>query len=257
MIETLKYAYKTRRAWWFTATARTRDRFSRTALGSLWLGVSNLLSIACLSIVYGTVFKVDSFRQYVVFLGIGIATWNIIAVPISSAPGVFRIHGNNLRNLNIHPIFYTLEEWAFQIQSMGQSLALVLTILSIVDNNILYHLPVAMFPLLNIVLLIYWVPTFICIAGSKYEDVYQLVPIALQILFLVSPVLYEKEALGKASWIADLNPIYVALSLFRNALIRGDVDLKFNTVFLILNIAGMLITIGYLNRSKRELPFLV
>ena len=63
---TLKDAWHMRRAWWFTATARTRARFARTFLGSFWLGLSNLLSIAVLALVYGTVFKVQDFNDYVV-----------------------------------------------------------------------------------------------------------------------------------------------------------------------------------------------
>ena len=55
--DTVHDAWRMRRAWWFTATARTRARFARTFLGSFWLGLSNLLSIAALALVYGTVFK--------------------------------------------------------------------------------------------------------------------------------------------------------------------------------------------------------
>ena len=52
---TVNEAWRMRRAWWFTATARARARFARTTLGSFWLGLSNLLSIAALALVYGTV----------------------------------------------------------------------------------------------------------------------------------------------------------------------------------------------------------
>ena len=51
---------------WFTATARTRARFART-FGKFWLGLSNLLSIGALALVYGTVFKVQDFSTYGVF----------------------------------------------------------------------------------------------------------------------------------------------------------------------------------------------
>ena len=69
---TIKDAWNMRRAWWFTATARTRARFARTFFGSFWLGLSNLLSIAALAVVYGTVFKVQDFRTYVVYLGLSL-----------------------------------------------------------------------------------------------------------------------------------------------------------------------------------------
>ena len=82
-------AWRMRRAWWFTATARSRARFARTFLGSFWLGLSNLLSIAALALVYGTVFKVQDFNTYVIYLGIGLVVWNGISSAISSAPNLF------------------------------------------------------------------------------------------------------------------------------------------------------------------------
>ena len=86
VLATLCDGWRMRRAWWFTATARTKARFARTTLGSFWLGLSNLLSIAALALVYGTVFKVQDFNTYVVYLGLGLVVWNGISSAISSAP---------------------------------------------------------------------------------------------------------------------------------------------------------------------------
>ena len=93
-----------RRAWWF-ATARTRARFARTFLGSFWLGLSNLLSIAALALVYGTVFKVQDFSTYVVYLGIGLVVWNGISAAIGSAPNLFEHNQAHVHNTNLNPIF--------------------------------------------------------------------------------------------------------------------------------------------------------
>ena len=82
MINDFQYAIRTRRAWWFTATSRTRARFAKTTLGSFWLGFSNLLSIGTLGIVYGTVFSVTDFKAYFIYLGIGLIIWNTISSSI-------------------------------------------------------------------------------------------------------------------------------------------------------------------------------
>ena len=94
-----------RRAWWFTATARTKARFARTALGSFWLGLSNLLSIAALALVYGTVFKVQDFNTYVVYLGLGLVVWNGISSAISSAPNLFEHNHPQVLSTNLTPFF--------------------------------------------------------------------------------------------------------------------------------------------------------
>ena len=135
---TVQDAWGMRRAWWFTATARTRAR-ARTFLGSFWLGLSNLLSITALALVYGTVFKVQDFNTYVVYLGIGLVVWNGISSAIGSAPNLFEHNQAHLHNTNLNPIFYVLEEWAFQVQTFLQSFALVVIALSWFQHNLLFE----------------------------------------------------------------------------------------------------------------------
>jgi lipopolysaccharide transport system permease protein len=257
-IKSLQYGWKSRRAWWFTATARTRERFARTALGSFWLGLSNLLSIASLAAVYGTVFKVKDFDAYVVYLGIGLVIWNAIAASIQSASSLLKANSGNIRNTNINPIFYTLEEWSFQVQTFLQSFALVALALSIFQPSLLLHLASAgILPLLNLILFIYWLPLLLCLLGARYEDFFQLIPIVLQLMFLLSPILYEKEALGAMSWTADYNPLYRILSGLRHALIHGDPRIGQTLLIMILNLVGIYASITMLERKRKTLPFLV
>ena len=115
-LDQLRFAWHTRRVWWFTATARTKARFVRTKLGSLWLGLTNLLSVAVLATVYGTVFHVKDIPHYAVYLGVGMVLWTSLSGAIGSAPGLFDYSRENINNINVPPVFYALEEWAFQIQ---------------------------------------------------------------------------------------------------------------------------------------------
>jgi lipopolysaccharide transport system permease protein len=258
VVSALKIGWNTRRAWWFTATARTRERFARTALGSFWLGLSNLLSIAVLSFVYGTVFKVADFPAYVVYLGTGLVAWNAIAAAVQSAPNLFRTNAGSIKNTNIHPIFYTLEEWSFQLQTFLQSFGLVLLALSFFQPSLLLHLLSAgLLPLVNLLLFIYWFPLLLCLLGGRYEDFFQLVPIALQLMFLLTPILYRKETLGPLGWTADLNPLYRVLSNLRHALIAGEVKFEQTLSFLLLNLLGIFVSVWLLQRQRRQLPFLV
>jgi lipopolysaccharide transport system permease protein len=254
----LRFAWSSRRAWWFTATARTRDRFARTTLGSFWLGLSNLLSVAVLAVVYGTVFKVQDFNSYVVYLGTGLVTWNTMAAAVQSAPNLFRSNAGNLKNTNIHPIFYSLEEWSFQAQSFFQSFGLVLLVLTIFQPSLLINLLTAgILPLINLLLFIYWFPLLLCLLGAHFEDLFQLIPIVLQLMFLLTPILYEKKALDELSWTADFNPLYAVLSNLRHALISGEPEASRSLLILALNTLGVLASITVLEKQRKQLPFLV
>ena len=247
-----------RRVWWFTASARTRARFVRTYFGSFWLGLSNLFSVAVLAAVYGTVFQVQDFTSYVVYLGLGLVVWNTMAAAIGSAPNLFEHNRSHVHNTNLHPVFYTLEEWAFQLQTFMMSFVLVVVVLSFFQLSLIPHLLlVGWLPLLNLVLFLYWFPVLVCLLGTRYRDLYQLVPIALQLIFLLSPILYKKESLMSKQWAADFNPLYRILSPVRHTLMSGEVLWGQASVILLINVVGIWFALKMINKEKPNLPFLI
>ena len=255
---TVQDAWGMRRAWWFTATARTRARFARTFLGSFWLGLSNLLSIAALALVYGTVFKVQDFNTYVVYLGIGLVVWNGISSAIGSAPNLFEHNQSHVHNTNLNPIFYVLEEWAFQVQTFLQSFGLVVLALSWFQHSLLLNLlAYAWLPLLNLFLFLFWAPMIVCLLGARYRDFYQLVPIVLQLVFLLSPILYRKDNLGAMAWTANLNPLYRVLSPVRHSLMAGEVQWSVGLLMLAINAVGLWLALRWLNSERPHIPFLI
>ena len=258
VIESLRFAITTRKAWWFTATARSRSRFARTTLGSFWLGISNLLSVAVLATVYGAVFKVSNFSEYVVYLGIGLVIWNSISSSVSAAPTLFDHNANNLKNVNLHPIFYSLEEWAFQLQTFFQSFLLVVFCLSLFQNTLLLNCLIFSLPaIMNLMLFMFWFPLLICLLGVRYHDIIQLVPIVMQLLFLLSPILYVKSNLGNLSWFADYNIFYQYLNSVRYSLIFGEITFYPVLLLFLVNILGVFLSLTLLSRSRKYLPFLV
>lgn len=254
---TMIEAWRMRRVWWFTATARTRARFVRTYLGSFWLGLSNLFSVAVLSVVYGTVFKVQDFQVYVVYLGLGLVVWNTMAAAISAAPNLFEHNYSHVQNTNLNPVFYTLEEWSFQLQTFLMSFLLVIAVLSFFQPTLILNLFVGWLPILNLLLFLYWFPVLICLLGARYRDIYQLVPIALQLIFLLSPILYQKKNLGNMQWTANFNPLYRVLSPVRHSLMTGEVVWLQNGLFFLVNLVGIWLAIHFINRDRPNLPFLI
>ena len=256
--DNIKFSIKSRHLWWFTATSRTRARFARTALGSFWLGFSNLLSIATLGIVYGTVFAVTDFKSYLIYLGIGLVVWNSICSSISSAPMLFINNRSNIQNLKLKPIFYVLEEWAFQIQTFFQSFVLVFLVLIFFNKSLFYNLIVSSWiPFFNLLVFLFWFPLIIALISLRFSDFAQLVPIALQLIFLISPILYRKENLGDLSWISNINFFYILIDSLRNSLINSDVNYNSQLWILSINISGLLISLLFLHFQNRKIPFLV
>tara|TARA_B100000579_G_scaffold431210_1_gene445889 strand:+ start:3406 stop:4185 length:780 start_codon:yes stop_codon:yes gene_type:complete len=258
LLSNLKFAFKTRRAWWYTATSRSKARLARTTLGSFWLGFSNLLSIGTLGIVYGTVFSVKDFRSYFIYLGVGLVIWNTISSSIANSPQLFAHNSSNIKNMNLKPLFYTFEEWAFQLQTFIQSFVLVFFVFlflrySLLSNFLIY----SWLPLLNLFIFIFWFPLIVCLISVRFTDIAQLVPIVLQLVFLTSPILYRKESLGDLAWITNINFIYKILDSLRITILEGYIDYKDSILILIFNLIGLIVTLKYLDKEAKKLPFLL
>ena len=258
LLDNIKFALKTRKLWWFTATSRTRARFAKTTLGSFWLGFSNLLSILTLGVVYGTVFSVKDFNSYLIYLGIGLVVWNSICSSITSAPLLFINNGSNIQNLKLRPIFYVFEEWAFQIQTFFQSFVLVFFVLLFFKKDIFYNLILTSWmPFINLFIFLFWFPLVIALISLRFSDFAQLVPIVLQLIFLISPILYKKENLGDLNWITNINFIYIIIDSLRSTLISSDINYNFQFFILFINSIGFLLSMIYLHFQSKKIPFLV
>ena len=258
LLDNFKFAFKTRKAWWYTASSRSRARFARTTLGSFWLGFSNLLSIGTLGIVYGTVFSVEDFQSYFIYLGFGLVIWNTISCSIVNSPNLFVHNSSNIKNMNLKPIFYTLEEWSFQLQTFIQSFILVFFVFLFFKSTLLVNfLLYSWIPLLNLIIFIYWFPLIVCLISIRFTDIAQLVPIVLQLVFLTSPILYRKESLGSLGWITNLNFIYQILDPLRLSIISGTINYPNSFLILIFNFVGLFLTIRLLDIESKRLPFLL
>tara|TARA_Y100001968_G_C19337134_1_gene707509 strand:- start:965 stop:1204 length:240 start_codon:yes stop_codon:yes gene_type:complete len=79
----------------------------------------------------------------------------------------------------------------------------------------------------------------------------------MQLLFLLSPILYAKDNLGKLSWFADFNIFYRYLNEIRFALINGQLNISSFFLFFAINLCGILFSLLYLSKTRKRLPFLV
>ena len=109
----------------------------------------------------------------------------------------------------------------------------------------------------SIFLFLFGLPTMVCLLGARNRDFYQLVPIVLQLVFLLSPILYRKDNLGAMAWTANLNPLYQVLSPVRHSLMTGEVQWSIGLLMLSINAVGFWMALRWLNRERPHLPFLV
>jgi lipopolysaccharide transport system permease protein len=155
-------------------------------------------------------------------------------------------------------IFYCLEEWAFQVQTFAQAFIVVFVAFAFFQPGLLLHAATFLWlPLLNLALFSFWMIVLMAILGARFKDFAQLMPIVLQLLFLVSPILYKREGLGRLQFLADFNPFYQALAPVRDALIEGRLQLRTELLVLSFNMLAVALAGLLLKKLRYRLPLWV
>ena len=168
---------------------------------------------------------------------------------------IFSTNSNSLKNSTIKPIFFVCQEWAFQVQSFFRHSSWCLLFFLIFSPGIVLNLFVAPLHFFNLFVFIFWLQLLISLLGTKFTDLFQLLPIITNLLFLLSPILYAKKSLGSFGFIADFNPIYQVLRLLRNSIIYGQPYLKLGFIVLIGNLIMLFLSIYVYTRMERKVIF--
>ena len=89
------------------------------------------------------------------------------------------------------------------------------------------------------------------------RDIGQIIPVIVQLLFLISPIMYQKEALRSLQFVTKLNPLFQYLEPVREAFISGNVDTLWTFIDLTVSVIFLIISIKLVINLKYKIIDLV
>ena len=235
---------------WNLAWYRNLARYKRTHLGSLWIGLTNLLQVLVFAFVYGFVFKVPSFKEFFIYLGFGITIWTFMSGCVSSFSQLFMSERSRLLNFSGSIYDLLAEEYTFHIQVFLQSLGMLLVVIFLVKGALIQNIYPSLLPLLTMLIGVFNISIIISIISTFIKDFAQVIPVLLNLLFLTSPIMYPKEALGNLDFIPKFNLLYFYLDPLRSSFITGNNNFLNNFVLLIISFIAFLISVKLLIKNK-------
>jgi lipopolysaccharide transport system permease protein len=116
------------------------------------------------------------------------------------------------------------EEYFFAIQNLIISILCVLPFLILIYPKLLFFLFTfkALFGLIIYLILILLNALIFSISGLISADIFQLIPVVLQLSFLMSPILYFKQTLEGKEWIYVYNPLYIPIGIVRGVILQAE-----------------------------------
>lgn len=213
-----------RKLWKRLAILELKTRYQGAYLGAFWILLALIIKVTALSVIYSMVLEKD-FKSYVMFLALGVLTWNFIAACLVTSVMVFKKASHFMLQMEMpHSVFIFQNTYREVISLLLYQLFAVPLVLFISGFDVVTL--TWLWALLGYVLIIlngFFVSMWLGWAGIRFPDVQPMMASVVLILFLITPVLWPPPEQFADSLYFQLNPFYHLLELIRAPILHNTV----------------------------------
>jgi ABC-type polysaccharide/polyol phosphate export permease len=246
--------------WGTLAWFDTKFRYRRTTIGPLWITLSTGVTVLAVGFVYGQIFghpTGTTIAGYMAYFAVGTVLWAFVSTTISQACVVFSQSGGLIKALPVPLLLHVFRMIARNIVLLAHN-ALIIVMLWVVfrwsvDWRILLCIP----GLILLVLTLFGTAVALGILGTRFRDIEQIVAALLQLMFLITPILWLPSVIRNtpASPLLDLNPAYYMIEVVRAPLLGEVADLKIWIGAVLIAAAALLCGLGLYGRFRHRLSY--
>ena len=217
-LEELKAGLTSHEQWFFMAIQDIRLRYRRSMIGPWWVTISTGVMVMMLGFLWSHIFGAD-LQNFLPFFAVGFVVWGWMSAQILDAASGFFQFGGIIKQVRLPlPIFILRLNVRQCIVLMHNSIIIALVLLwfghgfnlsglAVIPNLILIQLNLT---LLSIVI------TIFC---TRYQDMTQVVNVGTQIVFFLTPILWQVQTLKSRTYLAEWNPVFHWVEMIRAPLL--------------------------------------
>ena len=200
-----------------------RSRFRRTRLGILWAVAQPLIFALTLALVWGNLQKAANYWEFALYVFTGQVVFEVFSTAVIGGQDALTNAAGYLKQARI-PFFI------FQVRTVLTSTVIFFfgTI-----GVLIFAAAIGAFPPIGLHLLL--VPAFFGVyilfltpivilmssTGLQFRDVKHIAALAVNALFLMSPVMMPREMFAHLPYFEFLNPMVSVLDLYRAPILHG------------------------------------
>lgn len=231
-----------RELWLHLGWQDIRQRYRRSVLGPFWITIGTATTAVAMGGLYSKLFHLD-LAVHLPYVTLGLIIWNLLNAAILEGADVFVANEGLIKQL---PTPLSVHVYR-----------LVWRQLILFAHNIIIYIPIAIiFPkpwswadlsvlpaLALIALNCVWVSLCFGILATRYRDITPLLFSVVQLLFLMTPIIWNYDTLraqGATRWmkVIEFNPLFHYMDLMRMPLLGAHQSLRHWAVVLVLTAIG-------------------
>jgi ABC-type polysaccharide/polyol phosphate export permease len=229
-------------------------RYRRTMVGFGWTLLNPLFIIAVLATVFSALLQVP-LKSFVLFLVSGMIPWLMFSNTVGKSINAFVSHEAILKKVYINKALLPLSSCLASLVDALVSFPVFFLLILAFGGPLSISLLFLPFAFLLLFVFCLGIGTVISIYGTFFRDLTQIIPILLQGMFFLTPILYRPDSLvSHVKILVDLNPMTPYVELFRDPLLYGSIP-SFSALIsaLILSAASIIIALIVYYKKQNEI----
>jgi lipopolysaccharide transport system permease protein len=202
------------------AKADLRTRYRGSVIGPFWITLTTAVMIAAFGLLYAKIFH-QPWRQHLLHVGVGLVVWTWISQATREAAGALTSVEALIRQAPL-PVTTHILRTTLRNFMVAAHHAILLPPLFLICGHM--PGPGALLAIAGVLLVLIETLALSALLGfivARFRDVGPIVENLLQLLFFISPILWDASALGDAQAWLLLNPVYVLVEVIRGPLLHG------------------------------------
>lgn len=243
---------------WLTLAYRDISiRYRRSILGPFWITLSMAITVYTMGFLYSHLFHVEMQRYYPLLCA-GMLTWSlIVALVIESTEG-FVVAADLIKQIKLPYTTHIHRIASRNIIIFFHNIVVIVPILAIfhdyakVNYYTLLFIPGLFVIYLNGVIY----GSILAMLGARYRDISQVIKSLVQVIFFVTPVMWEASILPEDKRIfVDLNPFYAFIQIIREPLL-GRLPTSHNVIVVtIMTVVGAWVFFKMFTRYRARIVY--
>jgi ABC-type polysaccharide/polyol phosphate export permease len=244
------------RLWGLMGWQDIRLRYRRSMLGPFWLTISMGIMVGALGFLYGSLFKVP-LESYLPFLTLGILVWNLISGLITDGCTALSASEGMIKEVRLPYSLYVLRAIWRNIIMFGHNIVVYLVVAVIfgIKPSLATMLIVPALALLVVNAVSFGL--LVAIVCARFRDVPQIIASLLQVMFFMTPIIWQPELLKDRPFLVDSNPFYHFVEIVRAPMLGQPVASETWLYVGVVTVLGWLLALVFLGRYRRFIPYWV
>lgn len=204
------------------AVAETKNRYARSLIGPIWITIQTALFVMVVGNVVSQVFNQD-FGFFFSWFSISFVMWTFLSGLVLDASQQFVSVAGLIKDRGIDPRSFLLLSFSRQIILILHTLVVPIAIILVAQTVSFTSVLMAIPGFLLFFLFCGLLAPVIAVVSVKYRDARPILESFMQIMFLISPVLWPTAVFQQnAPFALLINPISHLMAIWREPLFRGQ-----------------------------------